>query len=726
MDIQANWILPKRITKRKRVAMKPSFSLRECAGIHLGIRVAIFLAGLLTSLAVAAQTKTAPPAASPSSPSQQQANTQALSAQEREDFRNSMLSTPLPGKGCFTAHYPTKAWIQVQCLTAAILPFPHARGARPAIVGNGNDYLAEVTSGNISSSEGSFDSISGVTAEYGSRGLDKTTVYPDTFSLQLNSNDFATPLCNGKPGCVGWQQFVFSQSICYPSACTFIEYWLINYTSSCPNGWISYDGSSGGAAGCYRTSAFGPGSVQALNDLGLLTLTGKVDSGGTDTAIVSTASGEIDAMSQDSILDLAQNWKGAEFNLFGDCCASEAYFVDSGSSLVIRLTAINGTQNAPICSPQSGTTAETNSLILTGTCNTFSGVSPAIMFSESGGGPLPPAINIGGPHLWSSLGGQLWGNPVVAQNADGRLEVFAVGPSNALYHIWQLTPGGAWSGWSSLNGNLTGNPVVGQNADGRLEVFAAGTSNALYHIWQQTTGGWSGWSSLNGNLTGNPVVGQNADGRLEVFAAGTSNALYHIWQQTTGGWSGWSSLNGNLTGDPVVARNADGRLEVFAAGTSNALYHIWQQTTGGWSGWSSLNGYLTGDPVVARNADGRLEVFARGTSNALYHIWQQTTGGWSGWSSLNGNLTSDPVVGQNADGRLDVFAGGTSNAVYHIRQLTLGGAWSGWNSLDGAVKGPPFLRTLAVGRNADGRLDVFAWVINNALYHIYQPVPGNW
>jgi hypothetical protein len=42
--------------------------------------------------------------------------------------------------------------------------------------------------------------------------------------------------------------------------------------------------------------------------------------------------------------------------------------------------------------------------------------------------------------------------PVVAQNADGRLEVFLVGQNTQLYHNWQTSPGN-WSGWFSLGGS---------------------------------------------------------------------------------------------------------------------------------------------------------------------------------------------------------------------------------------------------------------------------------
>lgn len=321
----------------------------------------------------------------------------------------------------------------------------------------------------------------------------------------------------------------------------------------------------------------------------------------------------------------------------------------------------------------------------------------------------------------------------VASNLDGRLEAFAVGTDFGLYHNWQVSPGGAWSGWNPLGGVLTGEPAVGRNLDGRLEVFARGTDDALWHISQVAAGGaWSGWNSLGGVITSTPWVIQNIDGRLEVFARGTDGALWHRWQMAPGAplafeargidgaWSAWTSLSGVITSDPAVAQNNDGRLEAFARGTDNAVWHDWQGAPdGAWSGWNSLNGVITGIPAVSRNADGRLEIFARGSDFGLYHNWQVSTGGWSGWNPLGGVITSDPFAALNGDGRIEVFARGLDNALWHIWQVTAGGAWSGWNSLGGVITSDPF-----VGRNSDGRLEAFARGADDALWHIWQVTAG--
>ena len=143
--------------------------------------------------------------------------------------------------------------------------------------------------------------------------------------------------------------------------------------------------------------------------------------------------------------------------------------------------------------------------------------------------------------------------PAVAQNADGRLEVFLVGINDQLNHTWQSVPGGGWTGsWASRGGvwSLGSNPAIARNADGRLEVFIVGRTKQLYHTWQTVPGGgWtSSWASNAGSwsLGSNPAIARNADGRLEVFLVGNNGQLYHTWQTVAGGgWTGyWASRGG--------------------------------------------------------------------------------------------------------------------------------------------------------------------------------------
>jgi hypothetical protein len=89
----------------------------------------------------------------------------------------------------------------------------------------------------------------------------------------------------------------------------------------------------------------------------------------------------------------------------------------------------------------------------------------------------------------------------VGRNADGRLEVFAVAAGGMISHAWQTAPNGGWSGWANTGGPAAGftndSPAVATNADGRLEVYAVGSDRDLYHVWQTApNGGWSSWVTL--------------------------------------------------------------------------------------------------------------------------------------------------------------------------------------------------------------------------------------
>lgn len=326
-----------------------------------------------------------------------------LSTKERQNFSRQMSSIK-HGKGCFTAHYPVAKWKKVPCGPAPQFPNPVARGARPFYVGDGTDFFLNIASGNISTATGSFDNAGGITNVRGYQLGNTSTAYEDTYSLQLNAGIFTTSACGGAAGCSGWEQFLFSQSQCRPNACIFIEYWLLNHGSPCPGGgWNYYPGSSTTTPGCFINTAFASLPVQAVAQIGQIALTGSV-SGGLDTVTVTTATGEVDAATQDSLLNLAQSWKGAEYNLVGDCCATEA-FLNAGSSLTVRLAANNGSTNAPGCSTSfAGATAESNNLNITSSCAPTGGAAPAIVFTESGGGNLPPAVSYGDPHLTTFFG----------------------------------------------------------------------------------------------------------------------------------------------------------------------------------------------------------------------------------------------------------------------------------------------------------------------------------
>ncbi len=309
---------------------------------------------ILAGLPAAARAADAPSAA------------QSREAQARADWAAAIAKLPVPQEGCFKASYPSAEWHQVACNTAPNRPYVPRNGHRGFTVGDGNDYSA-VASSLVSSSTGSFSAVSGVTHE---TGYDSQA---NTYSIQLNSQFFATPVCNGATtpsSCLGWQQFVYTNS-----GSAFMQYWLLDYGSKCPSGgWMSYEGD------CYRNSRAVSVPTQVIAQLGTLKLTGTAVAGGTDTFVMTTATDAYSTTGKDSVVDLAGAWKAVEFNVVGDGGGSAAKF-NKGSRITVEITLKDGSSAAPACQSDDGTTGETNNLTL-GSCSTAGG-TPAVEFTES-------------------------------------------------------------------------------------------------------------------------------------------------------------------------------------------------------------------------------------------------------------------------------------------------------------------------------------------------------
>jgi spore germination protein YaaH len=259
---------------------------------------------------------------------------------------------------------------------------------------------------------------------------------------------------------------------------------------------------------------------------------------------------------------------------------------------------------------------------------------------------------------WESLGGGLSSAPDVASWGSNRLDVFARGTDNALYHRWW--DGKAWRGWESLGGVITSDPSAVSWGNGRIDVFARGTDNALYHRF--FSGTWSAWESLGGALTSGPDVASWGLNRLDVFARGTNNVLFHkVWN---GVWNSWESLGGALTSDPSAVSWGPGRIDVFGRGTDNSLQHkVWNVNT--WSDWESLGGTLGSGADVASWGGGRLDVFALAADKSLMHrAWLGYA--WTNWEPWGGTWTSDPSAVSWGPGRIDIFARGADNALWHF------------------------------------------------------------
>jgi hypothetical protein len=377
---------------------------------------------------------------------------------------------------------------------------------------------------------------------------------------------------------------------------------------------------------------------------------------------------------------------------------------------------------------------------------------------------------------WASLGKPAEteiGRPFVQRNQDGRLEVFTVG-GGKIFNLSPISANGPWrNGWRS-KGRPSSNVgirshVVGRNADGRLEIFAVGEDNALWQKWQVApNNGWTdAWETLGAptqeqfpfsdRVLEQLAVGSNQDGRQELFAVWSFNGVFgqafQNWQiAPNGGWSDWSGIpifssSTFIRGSDriTVGRNVDGRQELFVMAEDGALWHIWQVfPNAGWSDWESLGKPRDAfpepkdrdlsQPVVQKNADGHLEVFAPG-NGAFCNRWQETPLNlpvikWrrEGWNEKPRPkpevglmwLEAAINVGGQLNGHIEVFALGDDGVLWHAWQIDQAPFWSAWDSL---ASPPMKIREadhLTVGTNQNGQIEVFVVGRDGAVWHISQ------
>ncbi len=310
------------------------------------------------------------------------APTASPSAELLKNWRHGMVRATPPQAGCFTSSYPNVQWQEVPCVPGPAVPFLPAKGPPLDTVGSGNDPVTGIATGRISTAVGSFDSATNVTSVTSPAGK------PDTYSLQLNANFVNSPVCSGAKDpskCFGWQQFIFSNNSDNPAL--QMQYWLFEYNgTTCPPGagW-TYSALGGG---CFTNSLLLHPPQQTIANLGNLSLTAQVNSGGMDAVILSTGSTLYMVQNNDDVLGLAGNWTAFEYNIVGDGGGSQVTF-NPGASIVVRASVDNGSPSSfPSCvGPNSGFggyTGESNNLYLQPASGTpRSSTQQALVFTES-------------------------------------------------------------------------------------------------------------------------------------------------------------------------------------------------------------------------------------------------------------------------------------------------------------------------------------------------------
>lgn len=325
-------------------------------------------------------------------------------ANRRKDWNYSMLKKAAPKAGCFTAGYPKNEWQEVPCKAAPNIPMIPRRGLRPFVVGNGDDISAGAPSGTITQTIGRFENISNVTSETGLIGNSGSPVN-NAYTLQINTNFLTSPACAGSPNpnCRGWEQFVHFNDGSSGSA--FIQYWLIQYNTTCPAGWNQFSFSGGTDIYCWRNDSGGAVGVpnQPITNIANWTLTGTATATG-DSVAMSTG-GSVFTRTGDNSVNASSAWTIAEFNIFGAGGSSagggQANF-NAGASFNTRTEIIYGGGAAPNCVAQ-GFTGETNNLSFGPSAPAATAPGPAVIFQQSTAGGAASncaaAATVGDTHL---------------------------------------------------------------------------------------------------------------------------------------------------------------------------------------------------------------------------------------------------------------------------------------------------------------------------------------
>ncbi len=281
--------------------------------------------------------------------------------------------------------------------------------------------------------------------------------------------------------------------------------------------------------------------------------------------------------------------------------------------------------------------------------------------------------------------------------------------------------------WSSDNsgdkdlGSLTPTiiPRTGQSA----LLFQTGKQNIGFLLDSANLGGIGG--QLFPPLATEATTGHVCDGEAR---GGTSYANGLLYVPCTEGiraltvntsapsfsrsWQGPSDANG----PPIIA---GGRVWVHGSGRIYGLNPSSGATE------VTLNNVSTPYNFGSPSAGGGRLFFAAGTAVVAFGGGTPPpppppTSHWAGWYPLGGSASGRVALGRNADGRLEGFWHDTDGTVHHLWQVAPGSGWTQNYGLGGAPAGDP-----AVATNRDGRLEAFAVATDGQLWHAWQSAPNS-
>jgi hypothetical protein len=312
---------------------------------------------------------------------------------------------------------------------------------------------------------------------------------------------------------------------------------------------------------------------------------------------------------------------------------------------------------------------------------------------------------------------------------NGSLCIFMRGANGLLYYKKQNSATGFPSNWTQIAGSsrITGNIATYCSGAYPIYVFSLNAYGYLVVTKQYSDGGaWTTWTTIGTRtpegyemtINSDVAVAGDWDGCINVFARSSlNNKLYNLKQSGRNGtfpsfWYGpmrdaqvgpkiavVKHMNFTPTNGLTVFYGSDeygsSGLSKKTAGMDYFIHAIHQFASVGWvydpivTSPLVADAFATGGSIIAGNfADGRMIVF--GISNGASQIFYvyETTPGQQGWtprvvfSGGEGSSAREPLaLGKNADGRLELFSNafGSDGDYYRLRhrwQTAPNGDWS--------------------------------------------------
>ena len=335
----------------------------------------------------------------------------------------------------------------------------------------------------------------------------------------------------------------------------------------------------------------------------------------------------------------------------------------------------------------------------------------------------------------------------------GRVLLFGGhGSSGPLSDTWEWD-GITWTQRSPVTSPPArfGHALAYDSAGGRVVLFGGGDiSTTFSDTWEWNGNDWMQLRPATGPTARlNHGITYDAVRRRVVLFGGEDNGALASDTWLLDG-STWTKAGANAPARRSHAMEYDTRLKriVMFGGISSAGVHADAWTWDG-SQWRDVT--PSGGPsprqfhaTACDSLRGRIILFGgweagAGTFDDTWlwdgASWQSALPSWTGWASMP--VVPEPIhgpgldIGRNADGRLQVFyVGATTGHMLTVSQQSANSTWGAWTDL-GAPSNVTLNPTVRprVATNADGRLEVFSEGIGTDLriWHKWQiSVNGSW